>query len=214
MLQSKSSLPILAFASQEAFEKWLAEHCGTSDGIWLKIAKKESGIPSVSYAEALDVALCFGWIDGQKETFDGKYWLQRFTPRKARSKWSKINCAKADALIQRKKMRPPGLKQIELAKKDGRWEEAYASQSNAEVPPDLKRALAKDKRARMFFDALDSANRYAILYRLHHAKTAEARALKIEQFMKMLNLGEKIHEKPRPKSTAGLRGRRIRKATE
>jgi uncharacterized protein YdeI (YjbR/CyaY-like superfamily) len=194
-VSERKNAPTLAFASAEAFERWLAEHHDAPDGLWLKIAKKESGIPSVSYAEALDVALCFGWIDGQKGALDGKHWLQRFTPRRPKSKWSKINCAKAIALIQQKRMRPPGLKQIALATKDGRWDAAYASQRTAEVPEDLERALAKNKKAGAFFGRLDRANRYAILYRLHHTNKPEARAAKIEKFVNLLSLGKKLHDR-------------------
>jgi len=185
---------ILTFTSREALEEWLAEHHDVSEGIWVKIAKKASGARSVSYAEAIDVALCFGWIDGQKGALDGEHWLQRFTPRTPKSKWSKINRDKATDLIRQKRMRPPGMKQVELARKDGRWDAAYPSQSKAEVPEDLERALAKNKKAAAFFAKLDGANRYAILYRLHHTKTAEARAAKVEKFTKMLSLGKKIHE--------------------
>lgn len=184
----------LSFASREALEKWLGEHHDVSEGIWLKIAKNRSGIRTVSYAEALDAALCFGWIDGQKGALDDKHWPQRFTPRKRKSKWSKINRDKATELIRQERMRPPGMRQVELAKKDGRWDAAYPSQSNAEVPEDLERALAKNKKAGAFFAKLDGANRYAILYRLHHTKNAEARAVKVEKFTKMLSQGKKIHE--------------------
>jgi uncharacterized protein YdeI (YjbR/CyaY-like superfamily) len=185
---------ILFFASREALEEWLAENHDVSEGIWLKIAKKASGIRSVSYPEAIDVALCFGWIDGQKKALDAEHWLQRFTPRKPKSKWSKINRDKATELIRQKRMRPPGMKQVEIAREDGRWDAAYPSQSKAEVPEDLERALAKNKKAAAFFAKLDGPNRYAILYRLHHTKTAEARAAKVEKFAKMLSLGKKIHE--------------------
>jgi uncharacterized protein YdeI (YjbR/CyaY-like superfamily) len=194
-MAKREDRPSVAFASPQALEKWFAENHDASDGIWLKIAKNGSGIPSVSYAEALDVALCFGWIDGQKGALDDGHWLQRFTPRREKSKWSKINCTKATELIRQKRMRPPGLKQIALAKKDGRWDAAYSSQGKAAVPEDLERALTKDKKARSFFDSLDSANRYAILYRLHHTNKPEARAAKIEQFVTMLSLGKKIHER-------------------
>jgi uncharacterized protein YdeI (YjbR/CyaY-like superfamily) len=194
-LKTREDLPTVAFPSSDAFEKWLAQNHDAFAGIWLKLAKKESGIPSVSYAEALDVALCFGWIDGQKGALDDEHWLQRFTPRRAKSKWSKINCTKATELIQQKRMRRPGLKQIELAKQDGRWDAAYASQRKAEVPEDLERALRKNKKARAFFTALDSANRYAILYRLHHANQPEAREAMIAKFVEMLSRGNKIHER-------------------
>ena len=184
---------MLACASASAFDKWLTKHHDSSDGIWLKIAKNDSGITSVSYQEALEVALCFGWIDGQKAALDERTWLQRFTPRKAKSKWSKINCAKATALIKQKRMRAPGLAQIELAKQDGRWEAAYASQKSAIVPDDFSRALGKNKKAAAFFATLNSANRYAILYRLHQTNKPEARAAKIEKFVTMLSLRQTFH---------------------
>jgi uncharacterized protein YdeI (YjbR/CyaY-like superfamily) len=148
---------------------------------------------SVTYAEAVDVALAFGWIDGQRASFDASYFLQRFTPRRDKSKWSKINCAKATALITSKKMRPAGLREVDAAKKDGRWDAAYAGQKTSTVPDDLKRALAKNRKAAAFFEAISGANRYAILYRLHHTTKPELRAAKIEKFTKMLAAGETFH---------------------
>ncbi len=195
----RKDLETIAFASPAAFEKWLAKNHEKSPGIWLKIAKKISGVASVTYAEALDVALMFGWIDGQKNSFDASYFLQRFTPRRSKSKWSKINCAKAAALIASKKMQPAGLREVEAAKKDGRWDAAYAGQKSSTVPDDFKRALAKNKKAAAFFETISSANRYAIIYRLHHTKKPELRAAKIEKFITMLAAGETIHpQKKRP----------------
>jgi uncharacterized protein YdeI (YjbR/CyaY-like superfamily) len=165
----------------------------TSTGLWLKLAKKGCPDPSVSYAEALDVALCFGWIDGQKRPVDDQYWLQRFTPRKPRSKWSKINCAKVDALVAAGRMRPAGLREVEQAKADGRWEAAYAGQGTATVPEDLQRALDQDEKAAEFFATLDSGNRYAILYRIQEAKRPETRARRIEKFVAMLRARETVH---------------------
>ncbi len=191
---TKHDLPIIAFASQEAWEAWLAEHHATSDGVWLKIAKKESGIPSVSYAEALDVALCYGWIDGQSRRLDETWYLQRFTPRRARSKWSKINRAKAEELIARGEMRPAGLAEVERAKADGRWEDAYDPPSKVEVPDDLQRALDGNPAAAAFFATLNSRNRYAVLYRVNDAKRPETRARRIEKYVAMLSR----HEKPYP----------------
>ena len=146
----KPDLPIIPFASRDVWEAWLAEHHATSSGVWLKIAKKGSGIDSVSYAEALDVALCHGWIDGQKGKFDDDYWLQRFTPRKTRSKWSKVNRDKATHLIERGEMKPAGLREVERAKADGRWDAAYEAQSKATVPNDLRRELEKNDETREF----------------------------------------------------------------
>jgi len=192
-MKSKQDQPVLAFASRAGWDAWLAEHHTSSSGLWLKIAKKGSGIDSVSYAEALDAALCYGWIDGQKDKLDDDHWLQRFTPRTPRSKWSKINRDKAEALIAQGEMRPAGLREIERAKADGRWEAAYQGQRTATVPDDLERALTKNRRAREFFATLDGANRYAILYRVQEAKKPETRARRIEKYVAMLAAGQKIH---------------------
>jgi len=185
--------PILAFASRAAWEAWLARHHASARGAWLAIAKKGSGIDSVSYAEALDAALCYGWIDGRKDKLDGERWLQRFTPRTARSRWSKINRDKAEALVARGEMRPAGLAEVERAKADGRWDAAYEGQRKAAVPDDLRRALDANAAARDFFATLDGANRYAILYRIHEAKKPETRARRIAKYVAMLAAGEKIH---------------------
>jgi uncharacterized protein YdeI (YjbR/CyaY-like superfamily) len=182
-----------SFPSQEAWEAWLAEHHADSPGLWLKMAKKQSGIGSVTYAEALEVALCYGWIDGQKDRFDDDWWLQKFTPRRPRSKWSQINRAKATALIEGGRMKPAGLQEVERAKADGRWDAAYPSPSNLAVPEDLERALAGNDAARTFFASLDRTNRYAILYRLHDAKRPETRARRLEQFVAMLAEGKKLY---------------------
>lgn len=192
-MEEKQGLPILPFASQRKWEEWLDKHHATSKGLWLKLAKKDSGIESLNYAEALDIALCYGWIDGQKGAFDGEYWLQKFTPRGPRSKWSKINRDKAAALINEKRMQPAGLAAIEQAQRDGRWEQAYDSQSKASVPEDLQRELDRNPEAAAFFAALNSVNRYAVLFRIHDAKKPETRAKRIEKFIGMLNRGEKIH---------------------
>ncbi len=161
--------------------------------MWLKLAKKSSGIASVSRPEAIDTALCHGWIDGQLDSFDDAYWLIRFTPRQSTSKWSEKNRARALQLIDQNCMRPAGLSEIERAKKDGRWDAAYAPQSTAEVPEDLRAALATSKQAKRFFETLDSANRYAILYRIHHAKKAETRAARIGKYVAMLMEGKTIY---------------------
>jgi uncharacterized protein YdeI (YjbR/CyaY-like superfamily) len=193
-MSTKQELPITPFESQQAWEKWLAKNHATSQGLWLKLAKNGSGIASVSYAEALEVALCYGWIDGQKGSFDEQYWLQRFTPRRPKSKWSKINREKATALIEQGRMKPAGLKEVELARGDGRWDMAYESQKNATVPEDLQRELEKNPKALKFFASLDSANRYAILFRLHDAKKPETRARRITKFVTMLGEHKKLHE--------------------
>ncbi|WP_030056097.1 MULTISPECIES: YdeI/OmpD-associated family protein [Streptomyces] len=192
-MTAKQDLPVIAFPDQAAFEKWLEAEPEGSVGLWLKIAKKESGIPTVSYAEALDAALCFGWIDGQKDKFDDEFWLQRFTPRKARSKWSKVNCGRAEELITAGVMRPAGLAQIEAAKADGRWDAAYAPQKTAAVPEDLQAALDAVPAAAEFFATLDSKNRYAVLYRVGDAKKPETRRARIEKFVAMLAEGKKIY---------------------
>jgi uncharacterized protein YdeI (YjbR/CyaY-like superfamily) len=158
----------------------------------MKIAKKASGILSVTYDEALDVALCYGWIDGQKKRFDEKYWLQRFTPRGAKSIWSKINVGHVERLIASGDMKPSGLKAVEAAKQDGRWDAAYASQKNIEVPADFQSALEKNKKARAFFESLTSSRRYSFLFRVTTAKKAETREKRIRQFVEMLAKGETL----------------------
>ena len=193
MPKASRDLPVVAFGSQQAFEVWLTSQPADCRGLWLKIAKKASGIASISRAEAVDSALCHGWIDGQLDSFDGNYWLIRFTPRQPASKWSEINRARAQELVALGRMRPSGLKEIERAKKDGRWDAAYAAQSTAQVPDDLARALAKSKKAKAFFETLDSKNRFAILYRVHSAKKPETRAARIEKFVAMLVEGETLH---------------------
>jgi uncharacterized protein YdeI (YjbR/CyaY-like superfamily) len=192
-MKSSDELPIMSFATQQDWETWLAEHCADPTGIWLKFAKKGAGILSISYAEALEGALCYGWIDGQKAAFDEQYWLQKFTPRRAKSIWSQINCDKATTLIEAGRIQPTGLRQIELAKADGRWDAAYAGQSKATVPDDLQQALDKNPQARDFFLTLNSINRYAILFRVQTAKKAETRASRIQKFVDMLAKGEMLH---------------------
>src|SRR5688500_13051479 len=155
-----TELPIKPFASKTKWADWLTKQHDKSAGVWLKLAKKDSGIPSVTYEEALDVALCYGWIDGQKKGFDDKYWLQKFTPRGPKSIWSKINTEKAEKLIASGEMKPAGLKAIEAAKQDGRWDAAYASQKNINIPDDFQSALNKNKKAKAFFATLNSVNRY------------------------------------------------------
>jgi uncharacterized protein YdeI (YjbR/CyaY-like superfamily) len=193
LMNRKQDLPIIPFASPAAWEAWLAEQHATSSGLWLKLAKKDSGVETVSYAEALEVALCYGWIDGQKDKFDGDYWLQRVTPRRPRSKWSKINREKAEELITQGRMQPAGLREVEQAKADGRWDTAYDGQRTAGIPDDLRQALEQNPKAAEFFVSLDSANRYAILYRLQEARTPETRARRLERYVAMLNEQQKIH---------------------
>jgi uncharacterized protein YdeI (YjbR/CyaY-like superfamily) len=186
-------LPILLFATPSDLEAWLEKNHAASAGLWLKIAKKGSGVQSVSYAEALELALCFGWIDSQKRGLDERHFLQRFTPRRPRGKWSLINREKAEALIASGAMRPAGLAEVEAARADGRWEAAYAGQRTAEVPDDLRAELDRNEAAREFFATLDSANRYAILFRLQEAKKPETRERRLRKFVGMLEQGEKVH---------------------
>jgi uncharacterized protein YdeI (YjbR/CyaY-like superfamily) len=190
---SPTELPILLFASQGDFADWLADNHDQSDGLWLKLAKKGSGVPSVTYGEAVETALCFGWIDSQKKGFDESFWLQRFTPRKAKSIWSRVNREKAEALIASGRMKPSGLKAVEAARQDGRWEAAYDSQGTIKTPEDVLAALDAKPKAKVAFESLDSANRYAILFRLQTARKAGTRAKRLRQFVEMLERGEKIH---------------------
>ena len=192
-MRSASNLPIHAFPTASAWEKWLSRQPRSSPGVWLKLAKKNSKIPSVSKPEAIDAALCHGWIDGQLQPYDGQFWLIRFTPRSPRGKWSKINRTKAQQLIAQGRMHPTGHAEIERAKADGRWQAAYAPQSQATVPDDLQIALDKNPPAARFFATLSSANRYAILYRVHNSNKPETRAAKIEKFIAMLARGETVH---------------------
>jgi uncharacterized protein YdeI (YjbR/CyaY-like superfamily) len=183
----------LPFESPAAWEAWLTEHHESSDGIWIKFAKKASGIASVTYKEVLPIALAHGWIDGQVKRIDEDWYQQRWTPRRARSVWSKINRAAAEAMIERGEMKPAGLREVERAKADGRWERAYDSPKTAEVPDDLRAALDADAAAAEFFAGLDSINRYAILHRIQGAKKPKTRARRIEQFVAMCSRGETVH---------------------
>jgi uncharacterized protein YdeI (YjbR/CyaY-like superfamily) len=188
-----SDLPVLEFPSQAEWTAWLEEHHAAAPGVWLRIAKKGAAEPTVTYQDALRAALCYGWIDGQKRPFDAAHWLQRFSPRSPRSRWSKRNTELAEQLTAQGAMRPAGLREIEAAKADGRWEAAYAGPRTASVPPDFERELSRRPRARAFFESLDSANRYAILYRLAEAKRPETRARRLETFVTMLEAGQKLH---------------------
>lgn len=189
----KPELPTLTFASQSKFADWLAKNHDKSDGIWMKLAKKDSGIATVTYIEAIDIALCYGWIDGQKNSFDEKYFLQKFTPRRPKSIWSKINVEKVERLIKSGQMKPAGLKAIEAAKADGRWAQAYDSTKNMSVPEDFQKALDKNKKAKAFFATLNRVNQYAILFRIQNAKKTETRERRIKQFVEMLEKNEKIY---------------------
>ncbi|MBU7319996.1 YdeI/OmpD-associated family protein [Paenibacillus oleatilyticus] len=193
MSKKESELPILLFADQPTWEAWLEQNHAASAGVRLRLAKKQTDVVTLTYQEALESALCYGWIDSRKEAYDESTWLQRFTPRGAKSIWSKVNKDKAEALIASGRMQPPGLRAIEAAKQNGQWDKAYESQSRATVPDDLQSELDRNPQAKAFFETLDSQNRYAILFRVHSAKKAETRAKRIQQFVAMLERGEKIY---------------------
>jgi uncharacterized protein YdeI (YjbR/CyaY-like superfamily) len=184
---------VVAFADAKAWREWLAKNSANSTGVWLQIAKKGTDADSVSYSDALDVALCYGWIDGQKAKLDNDSWLQRFCPRTSRSKWSKLNRERVERLIEARKMRAPGLAEVERAQSDGRWDSAYDAQSTATVPADLQHALDRHPAASKFFATLDSRNRYAILYRVQDAKRSETRVRRIDKYVAMLDAQEKIY---------------------
>ncbi len=191
--EAPAQLPQIAFASTSDFARWLTKHHASSRGIWLQLMKKDSGRASVTYQEALGVALAWGWIDGQLKSFDAHSWLRKFTPRGPRSIWSKINRDKALALIAAGEMKPAGLVQVEKAKADGRWDAAYDSAKTAQIPADLAAALAKSPRAKAFFAELEARNRYAVLFRVQAPKKAETRARKLLEIVAMLERGEKFH---------------------
>jgi len=193
MPEQVPDLPVEEFASAAAWERWLVRHHATAPGLWLMIAKKGTGVATVDITDAIEVALCYGWIDGLRHGHDETYFRQRFTPRKPRSKWSQINRDRVEALIAAGRMRPAGQAQVDAAKADGRWDAAYAGSRTIEVPDDLTKALRRNAKARRAFEALDSANRYAILFRIHDAKRPETRARRIEQFVTMLEEGRTIH---------------------
>lgn len=187
-----SDAPLL-FKSAEAFESWLRRHHAASEGVWLKIAKRGADEASVTYPEAVDVALCWGWIDSQKKSLDGQHFLQRFTPRRARSVWSRVNVEKVAALIEEGRVQAPGLAQVEAAQADGRWARAYDGARTAKVPEDLILALDASPRAKAFFATIDAANRYAILWRIQTAVKADTRAKRIARLVDMLAQGETPH---------------------
>jgi uncharacterized protein YdeI (YjbR/CyaY-like superfamily) len=188
-----ATAPIRAFKDAKAWEAWLAKNQRAADGIWMRLAKKASGIKSITYPEAVEVALCHGWIDGLKRPESATTWLQRFTPRRLRSMWSEINREKALALIADGKMKPAGLAEIERAQRDGRWNAAYASPKSATVPPDFEMELNRHPRAKVFFKTLSRTNSYAIMWRIQTAKKPETRAKRIRSFIERLEKGETIH---------------------
>jgi uncharacterized protein YdeI (YjbR/CyaY-like superfamily) len=189
---AKAEQPVLFFTTPVELEAWIDEHGEESDGIWLKFAKKDSGIESVFYAEAVEIALSHGWIDGQAKRFDDHHYLQRFTPRRPRSKWSRINREKAERLIAEGRMRAAGLREIERAKEDGRWDDAYDSPSTATVPDDFQVALDAEPAAAEFFASLGSTKRYSFLYRITDAKRPETRAKRIAEYVELLARGETL----------------------
>lgn len=200
---ASDAAPVL-FKSARAFETWLKKHHARSEGLWLKIAKRGADAPSVTYPEAVAIALCWGWIDGQKKGFDDQHFLQRFTPRRARSIWSKINVAKVAALIEAGRMQPPGYAQIEAAQADGRWARAYDGARTSAVPADLLAALEREPKAKAFFATIDAANRYAVLWRVQTAVKAETRARRIAQLVQKLARGETVHSH-KPGDRAGAK---------
>ena len=184
---------ILPFASSAAFDRWLARHHAQVSVLWIRHAKKGSGEPSLTWTEAVDVALCYGWIDGQKKSFDDRHWLQKFTRRGPRSVWSKVNISHIERLTAAGRMQPAGLAAVDAAKTDGRWEQAYHSSASAEVPADFVAAVYQDAEARAFYESLNKANRYSIYFRLTTAKKPETRARRFELLLGMMKRGERIH---------------------
>ena len=191
--QSPTHLPVIAFEKQEDWADWLEDHHANANGIWVRLAKKASGLQSLSYDEALDVALCYGWIDSQKKGFDDQWWLQEFTPRRARSIWSKRNRQTAERLIASGEMKPSGLRTVEEAKENGQWDKAYDPPSTATVPDDFRKELDKNEGAKIFFASLNSRNRYAILHRIQTAKKPQTRKKRIQRSIEMLKKNEKIY---------------------
>jgi uncharacterized protein YdeI (YjbR/CyaY-like superfamily) len=188
-----NTIPIIEFKTAKTFETWLEKNHDNSNGLWLKIFKKDSGEKTVSYAEALDVALCYGWIDGQKQAYDEQAWLQKFCPRRAKSIWSKINIGHVERLINERRMRPAGLKAVEKAKEDGSWEKAYDSPSKMTIPEDFLKELSKNKKAEAFFKGLNKTNLFSIGFRLQTAKKQETREKRMKEIIEMLAKGEKFH---------------------
>lgn len=193
MTETKKGYPVISFQTPGAWEDWLAKNHDRAQGVWIKMAKKASGFPSVSRQEALKVALCYGWIDGQADKVDDAWWLLKFTPRRKNSPWSKINIANIEALTEAGKMKPAGIKEVEAAKKDGRWDQAYDSPKEMSMPEDLLRELARNKKARDFFETLNKTNRFTIAYRLQTAKKPETRARRMEKILDMLTSGKKFY---------------------
>ena len=193
MANQKEEFPILPFTTASSWERWLKEHHTKANGVWIKMARKGSGVASVTHDEALDVALCYGWIDGQRKASDNTYFLQKFTPRRPRSLWSKRNIEKVAALTAAKRMQPTGQAAVEAAKKDGRWDAAYDSPRNMVVPDDFLEALEKNKGAKAFFSTLNRTNLFSIAWRLNTARTPETRKRRLDKLLAMLEKEEKLH---------------------
>jgi uncharacterized protein YdeI (YjbR/CyaY-like superfamily) len=206
-MDPKPGDPVLPFETAVAFERWLAKKHRSASVVWIKHARKETGVPSITWSEAVDVALCYGWIDGQAKSLDDRHFIQRYTPRRATSVWSKLNRERVGRLIAAGRMQPAGLAEIERAKADGRWDAAYDSPKTATVPDDLVRALAKRPAAKAAFATLDATNRYAILHRLMIAKQPATRARRLATFVDMLEAGKTLHPRRPAKATAAARPR-------
>lgn len=191
--KNKTEHQVVSFTSAKEWNKWLAKNNSESNGVWLRLFKKDSGINTVTYAEALEEALCYGWIDGQVNKYDAESYIQKFTPRRPKSIWSKRNTEKAERLIEEGRMKNAGMKQVELAKADGRWQKAYDSPKNMTVPEDFLLLLSKNRKAKAFFDGLNKANQYAIAWRLHTAKKPETREKRMKEIVKMMGEGKKFH---------------------
>ena len=192
-MNPKKDPPIISFKTPEDWERWLVRNHEKTEGIWLRFFKKDSGIPTITYAQALDEALCYGWIDGQAKRSDEKSYLQKFTPRRRRSTWSKRNIEHIERLIKLDKLKPSGMREVETAKADGRWKNAYASPKNMLVPDEFLKELAKNKKANEFFKSLNKSDTYAIAWQIHNAKRPETRQRRIKKFADMLKRGEKLH---------------------
>jgi uncharacterized protein YdeI (YjbR/CyaY-like superfamily) len=191
--KKENEMPVLSFASSEEWSKWMEENHAKSNGVWLRFFKKDSGEKTVTYSEALEEALCYGWIDGQVNKFDDQSYIQRFTPRRPKSIWSKRNTEKAERLIREGRMKKAGMEQVELAKADGRWQQAYDSSTNMKLPEDFLQELSKNKKAKTFFEGLNKANLYAIAWRLQTAKKPETREKRLNEILAMMREGKKFH---------------------
>lgn len=192
MEKTSDQEPIL-FESEKEWREWLSRHYTQTEGVWMKVAKKSAGVKSITIGDALDTALCYGWIDGQRRSYDDAFYLQKYTPRRPKSLWSKVNIAKVEALIAAGRMQESGFAAIAAAKADGRWDAAYASQRTAETPPELEAALAKNPKAKAFYETLNKTNRYAVIWRLLTAKTEKTKQARLEKMIAMLEDGKTFH---------------------